>query len=85
MFEIYHLREVNKILIQGKLSCSVKSIQMSKSRAAGFNCKYLQDVIGAVNDEFIRMNIKTSNSPCIFDQVDGEDYLFLVLPMRVSA
>lgn len=69
----------------GNVHESIVAEVEGKDCVISFNCKYLQDVIGAVNDEFIRMNIKTSNSPCIFDQVGGEDYLFLVLPMRVSA
>lgn len=49
-----------------------------------FNGKYLLDFLNVVDDEFIRMNVKTSNSPCIFNQVEGDDYLFLILPMRIT-
>ena len=56
-----------------------------KDCVISFNCRYLQDIVNAIEDEFIKINIKTSNSPCIFTPVDGDDYLFLVLPMRVSA
>ena len=50
-----------------------------------FNCKYIQDIINVIDDEFIKMNIKSSNAPCIFTPVEGEEYLYLVLPMRVQA
>ena len=50
-----------------------------------FNCKFIQDVINVVDDEFIKMNVKNSNSPCVFTPVEGDEYLFLVLPMRVQA
>jgi len=56
-----------------------------KDCVISFNCRYLQDILNAIDDEFIKINIKTSNSPCIFTPVEGDGYLFLVLPMRVSA
>ena len=49
-----------------------------------FNGKYLQDFLAVIDDEFIKMNIKASSAPCVFTQVDKDDYLFLVLPMRVA-
>ena len=49
-----------------------------------FNGKYLQDFLAVIDDEFIKMNIKASSAPCVFTQVDRDDYLFLVLPMRVA-
>ena len=50
-----------------------------------FNCRYLQDILNSIDDEYIKINVKTSNSPCIFTPVDKDDYLFLVLPMRARA
>lgn len=50
-----------------------------------FNCKYIQDIINVVDDEYIKMNIKNSNAPCIFTPVEGDGYLYLVLPMRVQS
>lgn len=49
-----------------------------------FNGKYLQDFLAVIDDEFIKMNIKASSAPCVFTQVERDDYLFLVLPMRVA-
>lgn len=56
-----------------------------KDCVISFNCRYLQDIVSVIDEEFIKINIKTSNSPCIFTPVDGDEFLFLVLPMRVSA
>ena len=50
-----------------------------------FNCRYLQDIINSIDDEYVKINVKTSNSPCIFTPVEGDSYLFLVLPMRARA
>ena len=56
-----------------------------KDCVISFNCRYLQDILNAVDDEFLKINIKTSNSPCIFTPADKDEYLFLVLPMTVRA
>lgn len=71
--EISNVHEMIPADIQGK-DCVIS-----------FNCRYLQDIINAIDDEFVKINVKTSNSPCIFTPVDKDDFLFLVLPMRVSA
>ena len=48
-----------------------------------FNAKYLTDVLRAVPDEEICMNFNTSIHPCVITPVEGEDYLYLILPVRV--
>lgn len=49
-----------------------------------FNGKYLLDFLNVTDDEFIAMNIKVNTAPCVFTQVEGNDYLFLVLPMKIT-
>jgi len=50
----------------------------------GFNSKYLVDVLKAVSDEEIAFELGTSVSSCLIKPVDGEDYTYLVLPVRIS-
>lgn len=69
----------------GNIHESIPADIEGKDCVISFNCKYIQDIINVIDDEFIKINIKSSNSPCIFTPVDGDAYLFLVLPMRVSA
>lgn len=69
----------------GNVHESVPAQIEGKDCTISFNCRYIQDVLNAVDDEFIKFNIKTSSSPCIFTKPDGDEYLFLVLPMRVSS
>lgn len=67
----------------GNLNESLPARVEGKDNIICFNGKYLQDFLSVIDDEFIKMNIKASSAPCVFTQVDKEDYLFLVLPMRV--
>lgn len=66
----------------GKVFETLKATVEGKENTVSFNGKYLLDFLNVTDDEFIKMNVKTSSSPCIFTQVDGDDYLFLILPMR---
>ena len=66
------------------LNESLPAMVEGKENIICFNGKYLQDFLAVIDDEFIKMNIKASSAPCVFTQVDRDDYLFLVLPMRVA-
>lgn len=49
----------------------------------GFNSKYVIDVLKAIDDEEIMMNFKNGISPCVITPVEGEEYEYLVLPVRI--
>lgn len=48
-----------------------------------FNSRYLTDVLKVVDDEEIYMNFNSSVSPCTIQPVDSNDFLFLILPVRI--
>ena len=68
----------------GEVNENIKATIEGKENIVCFNGKYLMDFLNVTDDEFIKMNIKTSGTPCIFTQVEGDEYLFLILPMRIS-
>ena len=47
-----------------------------------FNSQYLMDVIRNVEAEEIRMCFQTNVSPCIVRPKEGNQFTFLVLPIR---
>ena len=49
----------------------------------GFNSKYVIDVLKAIDDEEIMMNFKNSISPCVISPVEGREFEYLVLPVRI--
>ena len=51
----------------------------------GFNSKFVIDVLKAVDDEKISLNFKTGVSPCVVKPVDGNDYEYLILPVRIPS
>jgi DNA polymerase-3 subunit beta len=48
-----------------------------------FNARYITDVIRNVPDEDLCMKFNSSVSPCVVVPQTGEDYLYLILPVRV--
>lgn len=50
----------------------------------GFNSKYLIDVLKVVEDENITMLFNTSVSPCLIKPINGDNFEYLVLPVRIS-
>ena len=50
----------------------------------GFNSKYMIDALKAIDDESITMNFNTSISPCLLKPISGEEYEYLVLPVRIT-
>lgn len=48
-----------------------------------FNSKYFTDCLRATEDEYIKINFSNSISHCIVTPSENEDYLFLILPVRM--
>ena len=48
-----------------------------------FNPKYLFNVLKNISDENVYMEFNTSISPCVIRPVQGDSYLYLVVPMRI--
>lgn len=48
-----------------------------------FNARYFSDVLKVTTDDFLKLNFTTNTSPCIITSVDGDDILYLILPVRM--
>ena len=48
-----------------------------------FNARYITDVIRNVPDEELCMKFNSSVSPCVVVPQKGDEYLYLILPVRV--
>ncbi len=49
-----------------------------------FNARYISDVIKNIDDECCMLSMNTNVSPCVVSPVQGDEYLYLVLPVRVA-
>ena len=50
----------------------------------GFNSKYLMDVLKVIEDDEIAMLLNTSISPCLVEPVLGNQFEYLILPVRIT-
>ena len=48
-----------------------------------FNAKYITDVIRNISDEELCMKFNSNVSPCVVSPMEGDGYLYLILPVRV--
>ena len=49
----------------------------------GFNARYMIDVLKVIDDEEIMLNLNTPLTPCIITPVGGDEFIYLVLPVRI--
>jgi len=47
-----------------------------------FDSRFLKDCLRTSKDEFIKLCFTSSVSPCIIKANEGENYLFLILPLK---
>ncbi len=54
-----------------------------KSLDIAFNARYISDVIKNIGDDEISMRFNSNVSPCVICPPEGDQYIYLVLPVRV--
>ena len=50
----------------------------------GFNSKYIMDVLKVLSDEEVYMEFNSSVSPCLIKPVEGDSFVYLILPVRMA-
>ena len=48
-----------------------------------FNARYFTEALRAVSDEFLKLKFTTAVSPCIITSNDTDEFLYLILPVRI--
>ena len=56
-----------------------------KDLTIAFNSKFLSDAVKVIDDEFINLYFNSKIDPCIIKPLSGDDYLYLILPLRINA
>ena len=47
-----------------------------------FNSRYVIDVLKNIEDDVIRVEVNGGQGPCIIKPIEGEKYIYLILPIR---
>ena len=48
-----------------------------------FNSRYFSECLKTINNEAIKINFNTPSSPCVITPSDSDEYLYLILPVRI--
>lgn len=79
-------REMIEITANSEIGRSNEEIPcaaMGADMEIAFNNKYLTDVFKVLEDEEIYMDFNSNVSPCVVRPINGDDYYYLVLPVRL--
>jgi DNA polymerase-3 subunit beta len=68
----------------GKINERVPANLDGKDLVIAFNSKYLFDAVNTINNEFIKLSFNTPLAPCVITNAKKDNYLFLVLPVRLN-
>lgn len=66
----------------GNIKENVVSSLKGRDLIISFNARYLMECMNVISDDFIIMSFTSSTSPCVIRPVEGDEFLYLILPMR---
>ena len=69
---------------EGNVKEEILVIQDGSDVEIGFNSKYVMDVLKAIDDEDIVLEMVSSVKPCVIKPTEGNSFEYLVLPVRIS-
>ena len=55
-----------------------------KNIEVGFNPKYFLDALKAIDDEEVFVEFGTSISPCLIKPIENNEYVYMILPIRLK-
>ncbi len=76
--------KINCSTAKGKLNDEFKVDISGPSVEIGFNCRYLLDAVKASESDKVKFQLNGGLSPMKIVPLDGDDYIFLVLPVRLK-
>lgn len=76
--------DISSLSDEGNIEEKVEIIKEGQNVQIGFNVRFMMDILKAIDDEEIILSMKDSVSPCIITPLQGELYLYLVLPVRIN-
>ena len=80
----YDRIEISTVSNIGKFSDTMLTETFSENMVIGFNYKYMLAALAACDDDEIRIELQSNLAPIILRPKDKDDYLFLVLPLRMK-
>ena len=68
----------------GKVNENIAVNLVGKDLNIAFNGRYIAEALKAVDDEYIKIYFNNEVSPCVMKPCSSEEYLYLILPVRIN-
>lgn len=49
-----------------------------------FNARYFIECMKVISDEYVKISFSTSINPCLIRPIEGEEYTYLILPVKLN-
>ena len=76
--------QINSASEYGNVEENVTVDKKGEDIKIGFNSKYLLDFLKVIEEENITFNLIGKNNPCFINEDSKQDYIYMVLPVRIS-
>ena len=82
-------KEIGKVTIswtnqKGDAKEEIYVTTEGKNLEAGFNPRYFLDALKVIDDEEVYIDFGTNISPCIIRPIEGDEYTYMILPIRMK-
>ncbi|MBQ7452841.1 MAG: DNA polymerase III subunit beta [Clostridia bacterium] len=67
----------------GNVTENITANLEGKDLSIAFNARYVSECLRNIEDEFIKMNFTSPIAPCTISSSDNDEYLYLILPVRI--
>ncbi len=80
----YNMIKISTATNMGKFYDEFEVEPFQNALEVGFNHRLMLDALNACEEETIKIELGTGKTPIVIKPVEGEDFIFLVLPMRLT-
>ena len=67
----------------GNIKEKIPVVLTGKDILIAFNPRFLLESLKATNDEFVKLCLNTSSNPCVIVPTEKDEFLYLILPVRM--
>lgn len=68
---------------KGRINENINCKNSGDSIKLGLNCRYLQEAISKIKEDFLKVIIERPSKPILIQQIEEEEYKCIVLPLRL--
>lgn len=68
---------------KGKINENINCKNNGDNIKLGLNCRYLQEAISKIKEDFLKILIERPSKPILIQQIEEEEYKCIVLPLRL--